>query len=165
MKTWTMSTSQSRQASTSAFTERASPQIFASRPSFLMAVTVSFSAFDDAGNPASITWTPISESWRAISSFCSNVNAIPGSLFSIAERGVKNSYCFVCVAIDKEDDPPQNPCEQSYTHYEYADYLKKSCTTPKSADFMSAKTGHITIRLIRNLPYISSAVPRLNSAW
>ena len=62
MNTWIMSTSQSMQASTSAFTDRASPQTFASSPSFLMAETVSFSAADDAGNPASIVWTPIAES-------------------------------------------------------------------------------------------------------
>ncbi len=36
--------------------------MFASRPSFLMAATVSFSAADDAGNPASIVWTPMAES-------------------------------------------------------------------------------------------------------
>ena len=32
-------------------------------------------------------------------------------LFPIPERCVKNSYSLVCGVIDKEDDPPQNPCE------------------------------------------------------
>ena len=43
-----------------------------------MAFTVSRSPCEEAGKPASMAWTPSSESWRAISSFCSKVNDIPG---------------------------------------------------------------------------------------
>ena len=72
-------------------------------------------------------------------------------LFPVAERSVKNSYFFMCGAIGKEDDPLQHPCEQSYTHYENADYLKKSCTIIEICGFLLAQYPvSITIRLIGN---------------
>src|SRR5271157_4175769 len=89
----------------------------------------------------------------------------PRGLFSVPERSVKNSHIFMRRAIGEEDDPPQHPCEQTYNLTRYADYLNNRCTTFESGGFMGVKPEGLTICLIRNLPNISSAVPRLNSAW
>ncbi len=88
----------------------------------------------------------------------------PRGLFSVPERSVKNSHIFMRRAIGEEDDPPQHPCEQSYNHNGRADYINDRCTTLDQR-FSRRKAGGLTIRLIANLPNISSAVPRLNSAW
>jgi len=78
MKTWTISTSQSMHASTSALSDRARPQISAFSPRPLMAVTISRSESEDAGKPASMVCTPMSERCSAIPSFSSRVNEMPG---------------------------------------------------------------------------------------
>ena len=78
MKTWTISTSQSMHASTSAGSDRARPHTCAERPRPLMALTISCSAAEDAGKPASMVWTPMFERCSAIPNFSSRVNEMPG---------------------------------------------------------------------------------------
>jgi hypothetical protein len=125
MKTCTISTSQSRHASTSSFFDRARPQIRDSRSSFAIAETVSRSPVDEAGNPASMVWTPMAESWRAISSFCSNLNDIPG-VCSPSRRVVSKTVIFFLLLPSTKKTTARVLVGASHTHNWCAHTIKKA---------------------------------------
>jgi len=78
MNSRTMSTPASTEASMSSLVILESTRIFASSPSSQMALTDALSLSETAGNPASISGTPISSSLRAMATFCSRLKVTPG---------------------------------------------------------------------------------------